>query len=270
MSGHLRGERTLYIDAHAHIDRYSDQQIPQVLAQLAAQQQLTISVAMDPAAYARAGALAQRSPWIIPTFGIHPWEAPRHAGDLAALWPLIDASPMIGEIGLDFHWVEDRAAYPAQRAVFAFFLDAAHAQGKVVNLHTKGAEAEILELLERHHVERAIVHWYSGPPDIADALAARGALFTIGVEVHTSALIQDLARRLPLGQLLTETDNPGGAEWLTGAPGMPAELPGVVEALARLRGLDPAELCETIRANVIHLIDGDPHMDDMRARLDER
>ncbi len=107
------------------------------------------------------------------------------------------------------HWVEDRATYPIQREVLAFFLDAAHAQNKIVNLHTKGAEAEILELLERHRVERAIVHWYSGPLDIADALAARGALFSIGVELHTSALIQELARKLPLELLLSETDNPG-------------------------------------------------------------
>jgi len=256
-----------YIDAHAHIDHYSDELMPQALAELEAQQQLTISVAMDPAAYARARALAERSPWIIPTFGVHPWEAPKHAGGLEALWPLIDGSPMIGEIGLDFHWVEDRDAYPAQRAVLDFFLDAARAQSKVVNLHTKGAEAEVLELLERHRVERAIVHWYSGPPDIAEGLAARGALFTIGVEVHTSALIQDLARKLPLDQLLTETDNPGGVEWFTGEPGMPAELPRVAEALARLRGIDPAELRATIRANFMRLIDGDPHMAGVRARL---
>src|SRR5262245_51780233 len=127
----------MFIDAHAHLDHYSDERIPQVLAEIEAQQQLTISVAMNPGAYARARALAERSPWIVPTFGIHPWMAAEHAGDLEALWPLIETSPMIGEIGLDFHWVEDRDAYPAQRAVCAFFLDAARAQGKVVNLHTK-------------------------------------------------------------------------------------------------------------------------------------
>jgi TatD DNase family protein len=257
----------MYIDAHAHIDHYSDELMPQVLAQLEAQQQLTMSVAVDPDSYARARMLAERSPWIVPAFGIHPWEAHKHPGDLEAVRPLIDSSPMIGEIGLDFHWVEDRATYPIQRAVLAFFLDAAHAQNKIVNLHTKGAEAEILELLERHRVERAIVHWYSGPLDIADALAARGALFSIGVEVHTSALIQDLARRLPLDQLLSETDNPGSVEWFTGKPGMPGELPGVVEALAQLRGMEPAELRETIRANFLRMIEGDPHMAGVRARL---
>jgi TatD DNase family protein len=257
----------MFIDAHAHIDHYSDELLPQVLAEIEAQQQLTIGVTVDPASYARARTLAERCSWIIPTFGIHPWQAHKHPGDLDAVRPLIDSSPMIGEIGLDFHWVEDRTTYPIQRTVLALFLDTAHAQNKVVNLHTKGAEAEILEALGRHRVERAIVHWYSGPLDIAEKLAARGALFTIGIEVHTSALIQELAQRLPLDQLLTETDNPGGVEWFTGKPGMPAALPGVVEALARLRKMDPAELREVIQANFMRMIADDPHMAGVRARL---
>ena len=87
----------MFIDAHAHLDHYSDERIPQVLAELEAQQQLTLSVAMNPGTDARTRALAEHSPWIVSTFGIHPWMASEHAGDLEALRPLIDASPMIGE-----------------------------------------------------------------------------------------------------------------------------------------------------------------------------
>src|SRR5690242_11885825 len=118
----------MLIDAHAHLDKYDEAAIPSVLAQLAEHQILTVGVAMDPESYARTCALAEHSRWIIPTFGIHPWSAPEHAGRLAALEPLIKRSPLIGEIGLDYNWVEDRAAYPAQRAVFEFFLEAARAQ----------------------------------------------------------------------------------------------------------------------------------------------
>jgi TatD DNase family protein len=257
----------MLIDAHAHLDKYDDALVPPLLDELDTQRVLTIGVATDPAAYARTCALAERSPWIVPTFGIHPWSAAEYADQLEHFGASIERSPMIGEIGLDFHWVEDRALDEVQRAVFAFFLQAAHAQRKIVNLHTKGAEAEVLELLARYQVERAIVHWYSGPLDIADALAARGALFTIGVELHSSALIQELARRLPLELLLTETDNPGGLEWLTGELGMPSHLPGVLAELARLRRMDQAELRHAIVGNFARLIDGDPHMAGVRARL---
>ncbi|HEU4326807.1 MAG TPA: TatD family hydrolase [Roseiflexaceae bacterium] len=247
----------MLIDAHAHLDQYDADRAGQALAELARHRVLTLSVAMDPPSYARACALAERSPWVIPSFGIHPWRAPEYAGRLDVLAPLIDASPLLGEIGLDFHWVEDRAAFPAQRAVFEHFLALARAQGKIVNLHTKGAEAEVLDALARQRVERAIVHWYSGPLDVADALAARGALFTVGVELHFSPLIQELARRLPAELLLTETDNPGGQEWLTGDVGMPAHLPGVLAALARLRHTPVEELRACVAANFRRLIEGD-------------
>ncbi|HEX5692799.1 MAG TPA: TatD family hydrolase, partial [Roseiflexaceae bacterium] len=250
-----------------HVDMYDDALVPQLLAELDAHRVLTIGVTIDPAAYDRACALAGQSSWIVPTFGIHPWNAAENVDQLESVGELIARSPMLGEIGLDFLWVEDRAKDAAQRRVFTHFLQAAHDQHKIVNLHTKAAEAEILESLDRYRVERAIVHWYSGPLDIANALAARGAMFSIGVELHSSALIQELARRLPLQLLLTETDNPGALRWLTGELGLPSHLPGVLAELARLRGMDEAELRDTILANFTRLIDGDPHMADVRARL---
>jgi len=257
----------LCIDAHAHLDQYDDTQVAQVLAELDAHRVLTLGVSMDPPSYARTCALAERSPWIIPCFGVHPWRAPDYAADLDALQPLIDASPLLGEIGLDFHWVEDAGAFPAQRAVLGRFLEQARAQDKIVNLHTKGAEAEILEALARHRVERAVVHWYSGPLDVAEALAARGALFTVGVELRSSALIQELARRLPLELLLVESDNPGGLAWLTGEQGTPAHLPGVLAELARLRGLPPAELGAALAQNFRRLVGRDAPLLAVWARL---
>jgi TatD DNase family protein len=257
----------MLIDAHAHLDHYAAAELPQVLAELEALPVLTLSVAMDPASYQRTCRLAERTTWILPTFGVHPWHAPAHAHALDALQPLIDASPMLGEIGLDYHWVDDRSAYAAQRTVLDFFLQAARAQDKIVNLHTKGAEAEVLALLAHYAIERAIVHWYSGPLETALALAARGVWFTIGVELHTSAVIQEVARRLPLAQLLTETDNPGGLQWLTGERGMPRHLLSVIEALARLRGVTAAEMQSLIRRNMGRLVAGDSRLTAVHARL---
>ncbi len=259
---------TVLIDAHAHLDQYEDVVLPKVLEELEAERILTVSVAVDPPSYARAQELAARSRWVVPTFGVHPWRAPDYAGQLEALQPLIDQSPMLGELGLDYHWVEDRSAFPAQRAVLEHFLRTAGSQQKIVNLHTKGAEAEILALLRAHRVERAIVHWYSGPLDVAAELADRGAYFTIGVEVHTSPLVQELARRLPERLLLTETDNPSGVEWLAGELGMPHHLPPVIAELARLRGVEPEELKETVRANFRRLLADDPRLAGVAALVD--
>ena len=50
---------------------------------------------------------------------------------------------------------------------------AANEHGKIVTLHTKGAEREVLKLLERYDLSRVIVHWYAGPLDIFKELVDR-------------------------------------------------------------------------------------------------
>jgi TatD DNase family protein len=213
---------------------------------------------MDVPSYIQLQTIGDRSNLILPTFGIHPRRAPEYANRLTELGPLIEQSPAIGEIGLDFHWVKDSSQYPAQLKVLEYFLAAAREQNKFINLHTKGAEKEILNLLERYDIQRAIIHWYSGPLNILRALVQFGAFFTIGVEVLYSQVISAIARQIPDQLLLTETDNPGGLKWLKGVIGMPAEIQKVVDALAELRGVSATFVAQTIHDNFSRLIAGDP------------
>jgi TatD DNase family protein len=256
----------MWIDAHAHLDHYSAA-LPAALDEIARLRILTFSVSMDEESYQQARAIAARSPYVLACFGVHPWEAPRFADNLSALDPLIDSSPMLGEIGLDTVWVEDPTTYPAQRRVFEYFLAAAREQDKIVNLHTKGAERDVLDLLRRYDIRRAIVHWYSGPLDALDGLIAWGAYFTVGVEVLRSETIRTIARRIPAEQLLTETDNPGGWEWLSGEAGMPHLVIDVVRALAALRDTDQETLAAQVRANLARLIGDDPRLVSLQSLL---
>lgn len=256
----------MLIDVHAHLDRCGAD-LDAVLDELAQQQIFTLSVAMDLPSYQAALDIARRCAWVLPTFGVHPWNAPDYAGRLDDLADAVTQSPMIGEIGLDYFWVEDQTSYPAQRAVLDYFLAAARDQNKIVNLHTKGAEREILDLLRQYGITRSIVHWYSGPFDVLDDLIAYGAYFTVGVEVVRSAHIRTIARRIPDSQLLVETDNPGGWEWLTGTPGRPRLLVDVVRALAEVRNIPTADLTDLLRDNFARLIHDDPHLADVRAKV---
>jgi TatD DNase family protein len=256
----------MYIDAHVHLDKYSDR-LDDAVKQIIDMEIFTVATAMDPPSYAELKKIARRSDLILPTFGVHPKRAPQYAQRLRELSPLIEESPAIGEIGLDFHWVKEPASYPSQRKVLEYFFAAAREQKKIVNLHTKGAEKEILQLLERYEIQRPIIHWYSGPVDILQELITYGAYFTIGVEVHSSRQIQEIAAIIPETLLLTETDNPGGLEWLEGKPGMPEQLAKVVEALAQLRNLTAAEMARAIRRNFARLIGGDPWLREAQSVL---
>ncbi len=240
----------MWVDAHTHLDHYSAAQLPTALAEIDALQMLTLANSMDLASYRRNLQIAADSPHIVVGLGVHPARAAACVDQLEAYGPFLADAPFIGEIGLDYHWVEDANTYPAQRTVFEFFLAAARDLDKPVNLHTKGAEADILELLKRYQIRRALVHWYSGPLDLLHRLIDYGCAFTIGVELHHSALIRQVASAVPLAQLLTETDNPSGLEWLTGEVGYPRHVQPVVAELAQLHGMPEEQMQAAIYENM--------------------
>jgi TatD DNase family protein len=249
----------MLIDAHVHLDKYGDL-LDQALTEIESERIFTVATAMDVPSYLELQKIGERSKLVLPTFGIHPRRAAEYADRLRDLGRYIETSPAIGEIGLDFHWVKDTSTYPAQRKVLEYFIAAARDQKKFVNLHTKAGEKEILDLLEKYDIQRAIIHWYSGPMDILRAMIQYGCYFTIGVEVLYSDYIKEIARAIPDQLLLTETDNPGALKWLkkNNEIGMPTAIKSVVAALAELRGSTSSQIEQGVHANLLRFIGNDP------------
>ena len=242
----------MYIDAHAHLDKY-DSQLPQAIEEIEEHEIFTLSVSMNPEGYAKSKAIDRQSPWVLSTFGVHPWNAPTFHSRLESLQPLIDGSPMIGEIGLDYHFIPEPENHALQREVFLHFVRQGVSQEKILNIHSKGAEADVDQILGELGARRAIVHWYAGPLQQLHSLSEKGVYFTIGVEVLFNAAIQQIARSVPASLLLTETDNPGGYRWLTGKLGMPSILTQVVNKLSELRGWSAEETKAIVLQNFLRL-----------------
>jgi TatD DNase family protein len=238
----------MLVDAHAHIDHYTTG-LAEALAQISEHHILTLAVSMDVASYAKTIEIARYCKYLIPTFGIHPWEAFRYHDRLDEIEPYLKTTPLVGEAGLDFHWVEDRSRYPSQMAVFEHQCAWARRLSKPMNLHTKGAEREVLEAIVSFNLVNPIIHWYSGPLELIGPYLGAGCYFTLGVEVLSSERIQEIARVVPADRVLLETDNPGGYEWLTKQVGMPAILLDVFAAVPRLKGIGPKDLALQLNQN---------------------
>lgn len=258
----------MLIDAHAHLDKYPEHVLAEVLEEIEAQRILTVSVSVDPESFSRVEAIAARSRLVVPSFGIHPEQAPRFFDVLESVKDLVSLSPMVGEVGLDHRFVTEEALYGPQQAVFDSLLELAAAQEKLVNLHCAGAEEETLGMLREYRIRRAIIHWYSGPLDVLDRMIDAGYHFTVGVELMYSDHVRRVAELIPVDRLLTETDNPGGLEWLGRGVGRPHHLGQVVEELAHVKGISVDDLVAAINDNVTVLFDGDPHLDRWRTLLD--
>lgn len=257
----------MYVDAHSHLDKYSDVELEGVLDAVESHRILTLSVSVDGPSFVRTEAIAGRSELVVPCFGVHPEEAARYVGSLGDMREFAERSPMFGEIGLDYRTVADESCYPAQREVFEWFLDLAVAHDKMVSVHCVGAEQDTVDLLARYESVRAIVHWYSGPLDVLDQMIDAGLMFSVGAEVLHSDHIRNVAAAIPPDQLLTETDNPGGPRWLTGDTGYPQLITDVVDELSSTRGERKDDLLATVRSNLLRLIESDHHLTPWREQL---
>jgi TatD DNase family protein len=80
-----------------------------------------------------------------------------------------------------------------------------------------------------------------------------GYYFSIVPEVKYSSHIREIVRQIPLKQLLTETDNPGGPTSYSGKLGMPNLIKCVVEEIAKIKGESCKRIEKTVEDNLIHL-----------------
>jgi TatD DNase family protein len=113
-----------------------------------------------------------------------------------------------------------------------------------------------------------IVHWYAGPLDIFRELVARGVYMTVGIEALYSQHIQTIAQEIPLGQLLTETDNPGGPKGFIGGPGTPVLIKDVVQGVAEARGTTTEAIIQAVQANWLTLVRDDRRLSELCAVLE--
>lgn len=240
-------------DAHTHIDQYGTH-LSKALDQIRKLSIRSLAVSMDIPSFRETQRIAESEPLIIPSFGIHPWNASEYVNRLEELTEPLEEAEAIGEIGLCHRFVEDETEYPAQLTVFNYFLDEAERTGKLINLHTSGAEAEILESLKGRNLPAMIVHWYSGPLKYVQEYLKLGAYFTIGVEVLQSETIRSLAAQLPEDRILTETDNPSGWDWLHGEAGFPELIESVESKVAKIRGKSQETLSTTMTSNFVSVL----------------
>ncbi|WP_042275002.1 TatD family hydrolase, partial [[Clostridium] dakarense] len=146
----------MYIDSHTHLDFFEDN-IEIAINEINKNKIITLANSMDIESYLKNKEYSKKSEYIKPCFGIHPWRASKFNGDLKKLIPYIEESELIGEIGLDYVWVEDTSTYEKQREVFKFILAESVKRNKIVNLHTKGAEIDIYNELKKYNYKKVII-----------------------------------------------------------------------------------------------------------------
>lgn len=245
----------MYIDFHNHIDFYKNEELQKVYKDIEKNNIKVISCAMDEESYKNNLRFSKECDRIIPTFGIHPWRVTKEIPNLDIYDDYIKNSKMIGEVGLDFHWVEDKSTFEPQVKVFKHFVKKAKKYDKYLNIHTKGAEELIYDILYKENMlEKSIIHWYSGDSHTLNKFIDANSLFTISVDINYSEKTKEIAKLIPISNILAETDGPTALEWVNGVYGMPSEIINVYNGICDVKNIDDSELKYYINKNYNDII----------------
>lgn len=217
---------TRYLDTHCHLDLLSDP----AGALDAAPDTIVVAVTELPSRYRLLKARFRDDRRVRVALGLHPLRAatagPIEEGLFIRQLPDCD---YVGEIGLDFS-PHGRASRGAQLRVFERLLAEPALRNKVVTVHSRGAERDVLHGLRDAEI-RAVLHWYTGPAALIDDALATGMYFSVNLPMITSAKGRALLDAVPADRVLTETDAPFAKS--NGRPLAPSDVRRSVERLAR-------------------------------------
>ncbi len=250
-----------WVDSHAHLDMPEfDPDREDVLRRAAAAGVATI---LCPAELSEERSLPavlalSEAGNVIAAAGVHPHRAAAFGpADERRLEELAGAGRIraVGEIGLDYHY--DLSPRPAQRAALRAQLAAAARLGLPAIIHSRSSGEDVIEDVDAAGFEGGgILHCFTEAWEIAAKMMDRGFLVSFsGILTFPSAgALREVARRIPLDRLLVETDAPYLAPVpYRGRRNEPAFVVATIEALASLRGLDPARLAGAAAENFFRL-----------------
>ncbi|MBQ6884237.1 MAG: TatD family hydrolase [Clostridia bacterium] len=113
----------------------------------------------------------------------------------------------IGEIGLDYYWVDDNK--PQQIDVFEKQIELAKKLDLPIIVHDRDAHGDTLEILKKHK-PKGVVHCFSGSVEMAQEVIKLGMYIGVGgvVTFNNAKKLPDVVRIIPDELLLVETDCP--------------------------------------------------------------
>ena len=248
------------VDTHCHLDDAAfDADRDQVLERCREYGVTRIVVpAVAAAGWDGLLALCRSRPGLYPALGLHPVHVDTHVdADVGALAAQIEAQrPVaVGEIGLDYYLQgldRDR-----QQALFEAQLAIARDAGLPVLLHVRKAHDAVLATLRRLRVKGGIAHAFNGSLQQARQYLALGFRLGFGgtLTYEGSTRIRRLAAELPGEALVLETDAPDMVvAGHRGERNSPEYLPQCLQALANVRGEDPAQLAALTTRNAIDVL----------------
>lgn len=189
---------------------------------------------------------------IFPSLGIMPY----NLGGYETVLDLIEKNAKkivaIGEVGLDFH-INVKSDKGLQRKAFKEFIELSLNLDLPLIVHSRSAGKYALEMLVEHGAKDVIMHAFDGSASHSLIGIKKGYFFSIPPSVVRSAQKQKLVSKVPLENILLESDAPA----LSPVPGnvnTPSNVRVSAEIVSKIKGIPSKKVEDVTTENAIRVL----------------
>ena len=192
------------------------------------------------------------------TLGIHPQEIDKITKESFKFLEDNLKNPKvvaIGEIGLDYYWVNDNKN--KQKEIFEYQLDLAIKYNKPIVVHSREAIQDTYDILKKYNLKGSI-HCFSSSLEMAKEFIKLGYKIGVGgtLTFKNSKKLQEIIKKIDLKDILLETDSPYlSPEPFRGKRNKPSNVYFVAQKIAELKNVDVEEVLEKTNDNAIKEFD---------------
>lgn len=245
------------IDTHCHIDfeDFEDDR-EDVIARAKEKLDFVVASGFDQKSNQNVLDLSKKyEGFIYPTFGFHPVSSQKSSDDelKEAQNHLIDNLSnivAIGEVGMDFYYVTDRALRERQQKIFTSFLELANEYKTPIVMHVRDCEKKAVNIIDPYDdIPYFVFHCYGGSLKTAKRIMNKDNCFmSFSTMLCYSKHHQDLIEKIDLNYVLTETDSPYLA-MTKDERNEPANVVNAVKKIAEIKNMDVSAVDEITTNN---------------------
>jgi len=199
----------MYLDVHCHLDIMSD--IDKVIENARKAKVLKIiSTGTNPQSNRKILELIEKYAEVEAALGIYPIDALKmNKKEIIKEKEFIKKNKnklkVIGEVGID---LKESNELDKQIEIFSLFIKLATELNVPLVVHSRKAEKECIESLENLKAKKVIMHCFCGKFSLVDRIIKNGWVISIPASVKRSEQFQNIVKRIPIENILCETDSP--------------------------------------------------------------
>ncbi|MDP8002590.1 MAG: TatD family hydrolase [Caldisphaera sp.] len=191
--------------------------------------------------------------YVIPCGGFHPWILDKMLIDQSdEIIKFIERHDLncIGEVGIDKRFMKQET-FKKQEEIFLKFVNLSKEMDIMINIHSPNAWKEVLEILVKNDVRRAMFHWYTGPIELIEDIAKNNYAISLNVALMLQKKHIDIIKNTPKEHMVLESDGPYNYHGIKLSPLMISEL---VDFIAKTKNMERDEVINFSAVKSIYLL----------------